>query len=109
MDGSIAPAELLARACESADGGESAAYYEGARDMVAAVRRAVREYAAEDADMAGAFDRALGFVSCREDAAYAARLAARRFERSGSLDSAIALRGALEEAFSPEWGCGESE
>lgn len=71
--------------------------------MLSAVRNAIKEYRVEDADMAEAFDRALGFVSKREDAAYGARLAARRFEREGSFESAFALRLALDEAFSPEW------
>lgn len=71
--------------------------------MLGAVRNAIRAHAAEDAAMAEAFDAALGFVSSREDAAYRARLAARRFEADGSFESALALRLALDEAFDPEW------
>ena len=65
------PAGMLARAYatdKASDGGSP--YYQGARDMLGAVRNAIREYGAEDADMAEAFDRALGFMSTREDAAY---------------------------------------
>lgn len=97
-DKPVSPAELLARAGDS-----DSAYCAGARDMLGAVRNAVREYACEDNGMADAFDRALGFVSTREDAAYRARLAARRFERDGGAESALALMTALDEAFSPEW------
>lgn len=104
MDELSTPAELLSRASGAAGSDACAAgYYEGARDMLAAVRRSVRDFAADDADMARAFDGALGFVSSREDAARLARLAARRFDAGGSLESALALRDALEDAFSHEW------
>lgn len=64
------PAGMLARAYAADKASDGAPYYQGARDMLGTVRNAIREYGAEDADMAETFDRALGFMSTREDAAY---------------------------------------